>query len=170
MAENAADKAYQLGFDYEKNCMGCSQCVIAALQDTFQCRNDDIFKAATGLVGGGGTNTNGSCGAYSGAIMFIGSVEGRGRENFSSPPGAGLRTFELLKKLHDRFIREYGSVVCRNIQTKLFGRPYYLGDPDEFEKFEKAGAHDKHCPEVVGKAARWTAEILIDANLEPKSD
>jgi C_GCAxxG_C_C family probable redox protein len=169
MAESITDKAYQLGFDYEQKCMGCSQCVLAALQDAFRCRNDDIFKAAAGLAGGGGTAIDGSCGAYSGATMFISSVEGRERANFSSPPDANLRTFELVKELHDRFIQEYGSVICRNIQTKLFGRPFYLIDPDEFEKFEKAGAHDIHCPGVVGKAARWTAEILIEANLAPKS-
>lgn len=170
MAENIADKAYELGKEYEKKSMGCSQCVLAALQDTFQFRDDAVFKAAAALAGGGGTQTDGSCGAYTGALMFISSIEGRERAGFASPPGAGLQTFELAKTLHDRFIQEYGSVVCRNIQTKLFGRPYYLGDPDEFEKFERDGAHKTHCPEVVGKAARWTADLIIAANLAPNSD
>jgi len=170
MEENITEKAYELGKEYEKKYMGCSQCVIAALQDAFGCRNDDIFKAGTGLAGGGGTATDGSCGAYAGAIMFLSSVEGRERENFSSRLDTEFRTFELSKALHDRFIQEYGTVICRNIQTKIFGRPYYLYDPDEFEKFEKAGAHDVHCLEVVGKAARWTAELIIEANLNPPHD
>jgi len=45
------------------------------------------------------------------------------------------------------------------------GRPYYLGDKDEYEKFHNAGAHEIYCPDVVGKAARWMAEILQDAKL-----
>jgi hypothetical protein len=46
--KKAAEKAYELGKEYEKSYMGCSQCAIAALQDALDMRNDDIFKAATG--------------------------------------------------------------------------------------------------------------------------
>lgn len=145
--------------------MGCSQCIIAALQDTFDIRNDAVFKAATGLAAGGGAATDGSCGAYSGGIMVLSYLLGRERENFKDSTGITQRNFKLIRKLHDEFIREYGSVVCRNIQTKIFGRPYYLADADEFEKFEEAGAHDTHCPEVVGKAALWTAQLIDEAKL-----
>jgi len=145
--------------------MGCSQCIVAALQDTFNIRNDAVFKAATGLAAGGGASTDGSCGAYTGGVMILSSLMGREREDFADTAGILLKNFELIRKLHDEFIREYGSVICRNIQTKIFGRPYYLADMDEFEKFEKAGAHDEHCPGVVGKAARWTAQLIIETGL-----
>ena len=46
------EKAFQLGFDYEKTYRGCSQCTIAAIQDTLDIREDNVFKAATGLAGG----------------------------------------------------------------------------------------------------------------------
>jgi len=169
MAEkNASERAYELGKYYEKTYRGCSQCVIAALQDVFNLRNDAIFKAATALAGGGGAATDGSCGSYTGAIMFLGSLAGREREKFKDSEGIRFRTYELAKKLHDKFIQEYGSVVCRNIQTKIMGRPYYLPDPDEYRKFQESGAHDIHCPEVVGKAAHWTAEIVLEAKLLPE--
>jgi C_GCAxxG_C_C family probable redox protein len=161
------EKAYQLGKKYEQTYKGCSQCVIAALQDAFNIRNDDVFKAATGLVGGGGTCIDGSCGAYAGAIMVLSSLLGRQRDDFADTAGVLFRNFELVQKLREKFIQEYGSIICRNIQTKLFGRPYYLADMDDLEKFEKAGAHDVHCPEVVGKAARWAAEIISEADLVP---
>ena len=166
MAGNSAEKAYQLGKKYEQIYTGCSQCVIAALQDTFDIRNDAIFKAATGLAAGGGASIDGSCGAYSGGIMVLSYLMGREREDFADSDGILLRNFELIRKLHDEFIQEYGSVICCNIQTKIFGRPYYIADMDEFERFEKAGGHDAlHCPEVVGKAARWAAELIIEENL-----
>jgi len=167
MSGSVMEKTYQLGKKYEQTYKGCSQCVIAALQDAFNIRNDDVFKAATGLVAGGGTCIDGSCGAYAGAIMVLSSLLGRQRDDFADTAGVLFRNFELVQKLREKFIQEYGSVICRNIQTKLFGRPYYLADMDDLEKFEKAGAHDVHCPEVVGKAARWAAEIISEADLVP---
>jgi 2,4-dienoyl-CoA reductase-like NADH-dependent reductase (Old Yellow Enzyme family) len=35
---------------------------------------------------------------------------------------------------------------------------------------EKAGAHDEKCPAVVGNAARWVAEILIEENDKMEDD
>ncbi|MBC8477039.1 MAG: C_GCAxxG_C_C family protein [Dehalococcoidia bacterium] len=165
MAESIAEKAYELGKYYEKTYRGCSQCAIAALQDVFDIRNDDIFKAATGLSGGSALSGEGGCGAYVGALMVLGHIVGRERDDFADSKGIRYQTHELAGKLRQKFIDEYGSIVCRNIQTKMMGRPYYLADKQEAEKFHNAGAHDIHCPEVVGKAARWMAEILQDAKL-----
>ena len=165
MSSDIAEKAYNLGKEYEKTCKGCSQCVVAALQDAFDMRNDDVFKAATGLAAGGGGSTDGNCGAYSGGIMFLSMLNGRERDDFKDASGKVFTNFQVVNKLRGMFIQEYGSVICRNIQTKMFGRPYYLVDPDEFEKFEKAGAHEVHCPEVVGKAAGWTADLVIKEGL-----
>jgi len=145
--------------------------VVAALQDAFDLRSDIIFKAATALAGGGGRAIDGSCGAYTGAILFFGSIVGRERNDFKDEAKVRLQTHNLAKKLHDKFIQEYGSVVCQNVQTKLMGRSYYFIDPDEYKKFLDAGAHDIYCTDVVGKAAKWAAEILLEAKLvkEPKS-
>ena len=168
MAKIAAEKAYKLGKEYEKTYKGCSQCVIAALQDALDIRNDDIFKAATGLAGGGGGTLDGSCGSYVGSIMVLGSLLGRERDKFDDFESVApdSRAFKLFRKFRDKYIQEYGSVVCRNIQTKIFGRPYYIADPDEMKKFEDIGGHgDKGCPEVVGKAARWMAELILEENL-----
>ena len=49
--EEALEKAYNLGKEYEKTYRGCSQCVIAALQDVLGVGSDDVFKAATGPGG-----------------------------------------------------------------------------------------------------------------------
>ena len=165
MAESVAEKAYELGKHYEKTYRGCSQCAIAALQDVFDIRNDDIFKSATGLSGGSALSTDGGCGAYVGALMVLGHIVGRERDDFADSKGVRHQTHELAGKLRQKFIDDYGSIICRNIQTKTMGRPYYLADKQEAEKFHNAGAHDIHCPEVVGKAARWMVEILQDARL-----
>ena len=165
MSNQAAEKAYQLGKKYEMAYKGCSQCVLAALQETFKFQDDAVFKAADGLTGGGGICGDGSCGAYAGAIMALSSLVGRTRDDFEDRAGASMKSFGLAQRLRQRFIDEYGSVICRDIQNKIFGRSYYLPDLDDLEKFEKAGGHTDKCPEVVGKAARWAAEIIIEDGL-----
>ncbi|RLB29772.1 MAG: hypothetical protein DRG87_06445, partial [Deltaproteobacteria bacterium] len=65
------DRAYQLGFEYEKTYRGCSQCAIAAIQDTLDIRDDSVFKAGTGLAGGGGLTGIGVCGGYVGGVMVV---------------------------------------------------------------------------------------------------
>ena len=51
-AKILTENAYKLGFEYENSYRGCGQCTIAALQDTFDMRNDDIFKSITGIQNG----------------------------------------------------------------------------------------------------------------------
>jgi C_GCAxxG_C_C family probable redox protein len=168
MKKDLMKKAYDLGFEYEKVYKGCSQCVLAAVQDLFGEENSDVFRAASGLAGGAGLCGDSGCGAYSGGIMALSQLHGRVRENFLDPERTRRKSFDLAKQLHDRFIAEYGAVICRDIQQKILGRGYYLRDAEEFEKFEKAGAHADKCPAVVGNAAAWVAEILWSEGDRPK--
>lgn len=165
MTDSVAEKAYELGKEYEKNYGGCAQCTLAALQDAFGISNREAFRVGTALGGGSAGCTDGNCGAYSGSLMFIGMLIGRERDDFADKAGVGNKNMLLAKKIHDKFIQEYGSVICRNIHIKLFGRSFNLWDPKEYKEFEKAGAHTSHCTEVVGKAARWAAEVVNEAKL-----
>ncbi len=166
--ESIAEKAYDLGFEFEKTYRGCAQCVFAALQDALGLRNpetDTLFKALTGFMGGMAQETDGHCGAYSGGALMIGHHIGRERDNFADPEKIRLRTAALVRKLHDRFIEEFGTVTCGQIHRKIIGRPFYFRDPDEMVKFDAAGAHTDKCTDVVGSAARWTVEILAEEGL-----
>lgn len=160
--EEILKKAYESGFNYEKEYGGCCQCAIAAIQDILDIKNDAVFKAGTGLAAGIGATCAGPCGALTGAIMTIGTKIGRERSNFRDPDRIRWQTYDLAKKLYDKFIEEYGSGTCSEIQKKLFGRSYNLRDPKEFEEFEKAGAHIDKCPSVVGNAAKWAVEFLLE--------
>jgi len=160
------EKAYSLGVEYEKQYGGCAQCTIAALQDVLELRNqgsDAVFKAATSLDGGVGCEGDGHCGAYSGSVMMFGYVIGRERDNFADPESLRKQTNTMAQALHERFIERYGTVICHGIHRKIFGRPYYLKDPAEKEKFREAGAHVDKCTAVVGLAAKWAVEILFEA-------
>lgn len=162
------DKAYKLGFEYERDYMGCAQCAFAALTDTFDKRNketDAIFQSMTALAGGGASQGDGSCGAYVGAVAFMGYLIGRSRDNFADPERIRHKTGDIANKLHQKFVDEYGTVVCHQIHRKLYGRPFWFKDPDEMVKFEAAGAHETGCTGVVGNADKWAAEIVIEEGL-----
>jgi C_GCAxxG_C_C family probable redox protein len=160
-------KAFQLGFDYEKTYRGCSQCTIAAIQDTLDIREDNVFRAATGLAAGGGLTGIGVCGGCVGAIMVISWLCGRERSNFADPEKKRHIALSLSRKFIGEYIQQFGSIICRDIQTHIFGRPYYIADPREHDAFEAAGGHDDKCANVVAKACRLAVGLILDEGLLP---
>ncbi|MCE5255040.1 MAG: C-GCAxxG-C-C family protein [Actinomycetia bacterium] len=161
----SGEQAYRLGKTYEQSYRGCGQCVVAAVQDTFGVQDDAVFRAATGFAAGGGLCGDGNCGAYAGGIMVLSYLAGRPRDDFDDRAGATFASYGLVQALREHFIQEYGSVKCRDIQYRIFGRPFFLLDEDDARKFDEAGGHLDKCPEVVGKAARWTAELIAQKGL-----
>jgi len=155
------EKAYNLAFKYEAEVGSCPQCVTAAILETLDVGDKNIFKSSDALAGGTALSSKGTCGALVGGLLAISSIVGREYNDFKE--GSGKRhVFRYSKMLYDKFIEEYGSPLCCDVQTKLFGRSFNLLDRKEYEEFEKAGAHVDKCPSVSGNVARWAAEIIID--------
>ena len=99
-----------------------------------------------------------SCGALTAGIMALGIVCGRENiENFSELQAS----LAPARRLYRRFQKEFGSGLCRDIQTSRLGRFFNIADAKEYEEFERAGGY-RECPKVVGKAARLAAEILLE--------
>ena len=163
--EELVEKAYKLGFEYEEFYRGCSQAALGAIYDTLNIHNDDIFKASTGFAGGGGLCGVSVCGGYAAGVMAISQLLGRERSNFKDPEGIRFENFKLVRKFTLQYIEELGSIICRDIQIRKFGRPYYIADPDEFAKFEEAGGHQDKCTDVVGKATRVAVKFILDEGL-----
>lgn len=155
-------KAHELGFAYERDFRSCAQCTAAAVQDALGIRNDYIFRSAYGLAGGFSNLGDGPCGGYSGGSMMISLFFGRRREFFDGDKENKTRTKELVKRLHGRFIQQYGSVICSKIQESMFGRSYDLWDKKDAEQFEEDGGHTDKCTEVVGRAAEWALELILE--------
>ena len=68
----------------------------------------------------------------------------------------------LIKRLTERFKAEYGSTICNDIETKLFGRFFDKFNPEERKEKDRLGGHKDKCPSVVGNAARWVSEIILE--------
>ena len=155
------EKVYRIAYKYEAERGSCPQCVQAAIYETLGTGDPKTIQAADGLAGGTAVSTEGTCGALVGGLLAIGLVTGRTYEDFS----AGYRkrrVFYYAKKLYDKFVEEYDSPLCKDVQKKIFGRSFNLLDPKDYDEFEKAGGHIDKCTSVSGNAAKWAAEIILD--------
>lgn len=168
--EELLDKIEKKAFYYEAHHHDCCQCVLLTLQEAFELSGESAFKAATGFAGGMG-RTGQVCGGVTGSIMAFGLLWGRDMKLMMHPDEQErldqLETIELkiralIKKLQKRFTEEYGGFTCDEVQTKIFGKPYSKGTPEEREEMERLGGHKDKCPSVAGKAARWAAELILE--------
>jgi hypothetical protein len=73
-----------------------------------------------------------------------------------------MPSFELASLLHERYMQEYGSIICKDIHMKLFGRTFDLWNEADFEAIEALGAHEDKCTSVVAGASAWTTEIILN--------
>jgi C_GCAxxG_C_C family probable redox protein len=132
------DEIVQMAFDrakqYEMRNGGCAQCTVAGIFEALGVEDEGVLKAATGLADGVGLTGDGHCGALSGGAMAISYFFGRSQEDFPDMMKQ-LHACILSKKLHDRFVEQYGTCRCTNIQE---------------------------CSTLVGKTARMATEIILD--------
>lgn len=97
---------------------------------------------------------------------------GRRREKFDDDHEERYRSLHMVCALHDKFIEEYGTIICKEIHVKIFGRSFDMWDEEEKQLFEDAGAHKDKCTTVVANASAWAAGIILNeiekASLEMK--
>jgi hypothetical protein len=164
------DKAYELGGAYEKNSYSCSQCMVAALHRILGFP-DILVKAACSNAAGTAWQLMGTCGGLVGGIMVLDYYFGRPFEHMSDQevimdPNVGdlFVAQPIARLLLNKYVENYGTFTCGNIQQQNFGRVFYLEDPQEFQKLEDAGGHSdsQKAPRIVGNAAKWALEVLLD--------
>jgi len=155
-------RAFSLGFEYEKRIRGCCQCTIAAIQDALEIQNDEVFRAGSGLTAGGGISCEGSCGGYTGGVMVMSSLFGRRRDKWDNDQHNKDCAHTMAKALLDKFNQKYGSNICKMIHLRIMGREFDLKDAQDRETFEASGAHVDKCTSVVGTAAAWATEFILE--------
>jgi hypothetical protein len=164
--KNRSREVYERAFAYERDFGNCSQATLKALLDVFGETDERSYSGMGSFAGGGAAEGDGSCGAYVGSLFFIGVKFGRKFSDIGKDPAdpdvskAWEKNRAVVKMVHDNFIEKYGTVICHQIQRKLFGRVYYTPDKEQYDKFLAAGGHDTLCPSVCGDAARWTVEAI----------
>jgi len=158
--------AHDLGYKYH----GCTQDVLGAFRNIFgeEIITDQVFKAGSGLCAGVACSGH-ACGAVTGGVMVISLFRGRDFQNFQDEDKM-LEGFKLGQLLITKTEKQYGSLNCHDILDKLTGRHYNCWSEEEMKIAEENGLHTTIGPELVGKVARWTMEILIDEGLVNPAD
>ena len=148
---------------------GCSQAVLAALQDGLHIGNTETLKAATALPGGGGWRGE-TCGALIGALMALGIVIGREKledtDKYSKAMDISQDIIERFKKemQHTFGLNEsLESTLCSHIQEKIFGRTFNLSYSADRQAFIDAGGRtEKGCGTTCAVAAEIAAQKLLE--------
>jgi C_GCAxxG_C_C family probable redox protein len=153
------DAAAEMAKNNEAEYHLCSQGTLAALMNTFGIHNPDVLRSSTAFAGGCVRRGN-ICGALSGALMFIGLLAGRDDLEMKDQ---AIRGMEYMDDLFKTFENRYGSVLCKDIQQKLYGRVFDLTkEQDRDELHEVMVDSEEGCPDVCGEAARFAAEVAIN--------
>jgi C_GCAxxG_C_C family probable redox protein len=151
-----------------ENMSGCSQAVLAALQEGLSIGDIQSLKAATAFAGGMARRGE-SCGALVGALMALGLEEGRDkledlpRLQSTIPDGYALSE-EFMRRLENEYDmkKPLPSTLCRDLQQAIYGRSWNLADPSQRADFIDSGGHgDAGCLKVCGIAAEVAAEMIL---------
>jgi hypothetical protein len=139
----------------------CSRSLLIGLKAYFDFIPDEMIRASMSLCGGAGASS-GSCGTYTCGLLVIGL-------KYNVPLDAELKNPELqnigvskFMAYRDRYMKEMGTTLCPEFQKMVFGRSYIFTKPEDCEEYWKITDHNVKCADVVEKAARLTAEILLD--------
>ena len=134
----------------------CAQSVVFALQEDFPAVRVIPLHALTAMSGIALRGE--TCGAVSGAILALGALTGSEEAEFMEDM---LPTLERATKFCDAFEEEFGSLICRSIHERIFGRTYDLSDPVQQMEFVEIGGVAK-CRAPVEAASRIVAEMMLE--------
>lgn len=165
--KNNFQSFYDLGFQAEGTYGCCGQCVIVPFMEILQI-DRALFKYASGFCAGFGQVGNYPCGAFTGGTMILSYCFGRDYTQLSGDLEESKNIFRntcrLVREYEARFQEKLNSgVLCKNVQTQIFGRSFDLLDKEkDYPLFEAMGAHVDKCTNVVGTAAQVIAGIVYD--------
>ena len=158
LKEDILNQLEQKGANYLDMCHSCAQSTFLALQEQFGLGGGAaIVKSAAFLPGIAGRGE--TCGVVTGGLMALGIIFAP--EKLEDWEGRREIREETGRVFCQRLEKEFGSLMCRDVQTLLFGRSFNLADPTDRAEFLKAGAWDK-CPIPVRKAVRIAGEIIME--------
>jgi len=163
--EEIINKAEELGTEYEAKYKGCGQCTFLAIADALRWGGLEIipedieerlYSGICVLTAGVCMTGDGTCAATASSVLLIGMALGTPRVagDVSAVRKAGAT---IRNTLLDKYYKEYGSILCKDVQRKYFGKAWNLADDEMAHEFLGI---TKGC--IIMQAARWATEIILD--------
>ncbi len=139
-------------FDADYN---CAQSVLLAMQEYFGVPESELVPKIATAFGAGIGRCGSVCGALTGAVLAVGMRHGTAATDLKEKE----RSYKLAEELYKRFVKSFGSPLCR----ELIG--YDLSDPKQLDAFRQAKLRKNKCAKFVQKAV----DILISLEEESAS-
>jgi hypothetical protein len=146
--------ALDRGMHHEAVYHGCSQRTVAAIQDALGRHDDEVFKSACALDAGIAKYGDSTCGAYLASVMMFGVLFGCSQDNFSGGKEETNRVRRLTGLMREYFLAKYSSIDCKDVQTAILGRSYYIWDEEEKRSSKK---RERTQPNVL----RWSGGCRV---------
>lgn len=144
---NHVDKAKT----YFCNNYNCSQAVFTTFATELGMDEETALKVATNF--GGGARKGEMCGAGSGALMVLGLKYGHCHAEDTEEKG---RAYRIAEDFMNRFIKEQGTVVCR----ELLG--YDLSKNEDMDKIKELGLFKSVCPRMIQCATVIVEQMISE--------
>ncbi|MBY9003309.1 MAG: C_GCAxxG_C_C family protein [Candidatus Lokiarchaeota archaeon] len=128
----------------------CAQSIFSTYAPHYGLDQDQALKISTGF-GGGMAGSGRTCGAVTGAYMVIGLKYGMG---VSKDAEAKEKTFQKVSEFSDKFQKNNGSVICKEILG------CNINTPEGMEYFNQNDLLEKKCLNCVKNAAEILEEML----------
>jgi hypothetical protein len=158
-------KAEELAIKYEAKYKGCCQCTFLAIVDALRWGGIDLipenveerlYPAISMLTAGVCMTGEGTCGAVSGGVMAMGLVLGVPRD--SADVTANRQAINIIRNtLLADYFRQYGSILCKDVQRKYFGKAWDLTNDEMDHEFRGI---TRGC--TIMQTAQWVTEIMLD--------
>ena len=159
------EKSNELAIQYEAKYRGCGQCTFLAIIDALRWGGleiiprdveDRLFSGICVLTGGVGLSGHGTCAAVASGALAVGLALGIQRETYDE--GRFRDNCATVRNtLLNRYYREYNSILCKDVQRKLFGKAWDLARDDMSIEFLGI---TRGC--TIMQTAMWTTEIILD--------
>lgn len=171
--ERLLDEVAKTAQSYEEEYGGCGRSTLSAIQKCLgicdQEKFQPLFQSMDALTGGVAYHQE-MCAAVIAGVMAISLAYGPDKmepllPQDNLPMSDAIRKHkEAVQRGHDfvnRFNNEFDGMRCREVQRKVTGRYWDMGNPDEWALFITKPYHDK-CGLVTAKAAALAVEVIME--------
>jgi hypothetical protein len=150
---------------HEKKFKGCGQRTFMAVIDALRWgglklitedTERELFPGVSMLTAGVCMTVEGICGAVASGVVTIGLALGAPID--SQDVNAVRRTAAIAHNtLLKKYFNKYGSILCKDVQRKYFGKAWNLVDDEMAHEFLGI---TRGC--TIIQTAGWTAEIILN--------
>jgi hypothetical protein len=168
--EEFLDKIEEAAAKCERETHGCARCTLTPLMKYFElgdeASRDFLLKGVIPLSGGIVQKRN-TCTAMVGGLMAMGIASFPNKKLWEdvSVVKESMQLMALGRKYYQEFAREVGHIRCFDIREEGLGRCFDTADPEEYDKFIKAGGYEL-CGKICGKAARLAVKYILQIREE----